>query len=399
LLVIFYFFAAVLILLSLHSLRGGFEYLRFFRAKLAEERPEFAPFATVFAPCKGHDQGLKQNLQALFVQDHPAYEIIFAVDNENDPAVNVIRSLIGKKSRVSAKFVIAPRASRASQKIENLLAAINHASSASQTFVFVDSDARPRKDWLRSLVAPLADPNVGAATGYRWFIAEGPSLATEIRASWNASIASALGPNAKSNFCWGGSMAIRRETFEKLQIAEAWAGALSDDFAVTHAVKKAGLRIEYVPAALTPSVENCTFREMLEFTTRQMKITRVYSPHLWLLSWFGSGLFCSVMIASAVIVAAWPPSSLAFVIATITILAVSACSIGKAHLRSKAAELVLIEHHDEMKAQRKWQLIFWLITPAVFFYNCVAAAISRRLTWRGITYELKSPTETVIIAD
>lgn len=386
-------------MLSVHSLRGGFEYLRFFRAKLAEEPGEFAPFATVLAPCKGHDQGLKQNLQALFLQDHPAYEIIFAVDDENDPTVNVIRSLMAENSRVSAKLVIAPGASRASQKIENLLAAINHASSPSQTFVFVDSDARPRKDWLRSLITPLADPNVGAATGYRWFIAESASLATEIRASWNASIASALGPNAKSNFCWGGSMAIGREIFEKLQIAEAWAGALSDDFAVTNAVKKAGLRIEFVPAALTASVENCTFHEMLEFTTRQMKITRVYSSHLWLLSWFGSGLFCSVMIASAVIIAAWPPSSLAFVIAALTILAVAACSIGKAHLRSKAAELVLIDHQDEMKTQRKWQLTLWLVTPAVFFYNCVAAAISRRLTWRGITYELKSPTETVIIAD
>lgn len=396
---IFYFFAAVLILLSLHSLRGGLEYLRFFRLKLSEEPGELAPFATVFAPCKGHDQGLGENLRALFLQDQIAYEIVFAVDDENDPAVNVIRSLMTENSRISAKLVIAPKAARTSQKIENLLAAIKHASSASQTFVFVDSDARPQKDWLRSLVAPLADPLIGAATGYRWFIAERPSLATEIRASWNASIASALGPNTKSNFCWGGSMAIRRDAFEKLNIAEAWSVALSDDFAVTNALKNAGLKIEFVPAALTPSVENCTFRQMLEFTTRQMKITRVYSPHLWLLSWFGSGLFCSVMLTSAVIVTTWPPSSLAFVIATLTILAVSACSIGKAHLRSKAAELVLIEHQDEMKAQRKWQLILWQIAPAVFFYNCVAAAISRRLTWRGITYELKSPTETVIIAD
>jgi ceramide glucosyltransferase len=399
LLFIFYFFAAVLILLSLHSLRGGFEYLRFFRLKLSEEPGGPAPFATVVAPCKGNDQGLKENLRALFLQDQIAYEIVFAVDDENDPAVKVIRSVMAENSRISAKLVMAPKAVRTSQKIENLIAAIKHASPASQTFVFVDSDARPRKDWLRSLVAPLADLQIGAATGYRWFIAEGPSLATEIRASWNASIASALGPNTKSNFCWGGSMAIRRDTFEKLNIAEAWSVALSDDFAVTNALKMAGLKIEFVPAALTPSVENCTFREMLEFTTRQMKITRVYSPHLWLLSWFGSGLFCSVMITAAVIVAAWPPPSLAFVIATLTLLAVSACSIGKAHLRSKAAELVLIEHHDEMKAQRKWQLALWLLTPAVFFYNCVAAASSRRLTWRGITYELKSPTETVIIAD
>jgi hypothetical protein len=45
------------------------------------------------------------------------------------------------------------------------------------------------------------------------------------------------------------------------------------------------------------------------------------------------------------------------------------------------------------------QLTLWLITPAVFLYNSVAAGLSRRLTWRGTKYELKSPTETVIIAD
>ena len=40
----------------------------------------------------------------------------------------------------------------------------------------------------------------------------------------------------------------------------------------------------------------------------------------------------------------------------------------------------------------------WLITPAIFLYNCIAAAFSRALTWRGTTYVLKSPHETVIIS-
>jgi hypothetical protein len=39
----------------------------------------------------------------------------------------------------------------------------------------------------------------------------------------------------------------------------------------------------------------------------------------------------------------------------------------------------------------------WPLASALYSYNAMAAAMSRRITWRGITYELKSANETVII--
>ena len=56
----------------------------------------------------------------------------------------------------------------------------------------------------------VVNGSVGAATGYRWFISNNPTFASEMRCAWNASTASALGPNTNTNFCWGGSSAIRR---------------------------------------------------------------------------------------------------------------------------------------------------------------------------------------------
>jgi hypothetical protein len=106
----------------------------------------------------------------------------------------------------------------------------------------------------------------------------------------------------KANFCWGGATAINRATFERLGIREKWRGTLSDDFTVTRALHEAGLDIHFVPHALTPSIEDCSWRELFEFTTRQMKITRVYSPNLWVLSFIGSGLFATTMIASLLII-------------------------------------------------------------------------------------------------
>src|SRR5207249_20431 len=91
----------------------------------------------------------------------------------------------------AAKLVIAPKATGSSQKVKNLREAVLHVDDASQILVFVDSDARPSTDWLQNLAAPLQDEKIGAATGYRWFIAENPGFGSEMRSVWNASIASA----------------------------------------------------------------------------------------------------------------------------------------------------------------------------------------------------------------
>ena len=396
---LFYFFAVILILLSFKSFRGGIEYLRFFESQLAKPQPDYAPFVTVIAPCRGMDFGLADNLRALLEQNYPDYEVIFVVDDASDPAVTVMSDLLNRKNICESKLIIADKAKDCSQKNENLREAVLHAADRSEVFVFVDSDARPSKNWLSTLVAPLQLNTVGAATGYRWFISENPSFASELRSAWNASIASALGPNTKTNFCWGGSMAIRRNDFMQTEMREKWRTTLSDDFVVTKAINEAGLQIIFVPQALTASVENCSFSELLEFTTRQMKITRVYAPHLWLLSFFGSAVFNLVMIAAYLIVVVSSTNDFALFAAFVTLTLVTLFSIGKAWLRLSAVKLILTEYKTELTHQFWTQNTLWLLTPALFFYNSLAAWMSRRLKWRGITYELKSPTETVIITD
>ncbi|HKX84253.1 MAG TPA: glycosyltransferase, partial [Pyrinomonadaceae bacterium] len=382
--------------LSYKSFRGGIDYLNYFKHELAKPSSDHTPFATVIAPCKGLDNGLKENLIALLEQDYPEYEVIFVLDDENDPAAEVIKEVM-REATSATKLVTASKATVSSQKVENLREAVLHADDRSQVFVFVDSDARPSRNWLGSLVAPLANGKIGATTGYRWFISPERTFASELRSAWNASIASALGPNRRSNFCWGGSMAIRRATLEKLQLRERWQGVLSDDFAVTRAMNQAGLDICFVPQALTASVESCTFRETVEFTTRQMKITRVYAPHLWKLSMFGSGLFTSVMLTAFAIAIFSRTNSILVIVAIMTIALVSFFSIGKSWLRLKAVELVLTQYEKELKLQFLSQCTFWLITPPLFFYNTFAALFSRRMLWRGTRYELVSPTETRVI--
>ena len=389
---VFYLSAALLIWLGVLSLRGGFRFLRYVRQEIAKPPSNFTPFASIIAPCRGLDEGLRENLTALFRQNYGRYEVIFVVDDEHDAAVSIIRAI----SQSNSKLVVAGKAVNCGQKVHNLRQAVLEIDRQSAVLVFVDSDARPGENWLRFLVAPLADEKIGAATGYRWFIAKRGNFASELRSVWNASIASALGAKTEKNFCWGGATAIRRETFEKLDVREKWSGTASDDFALTNILQAARLPIYFVPNCLTASVEDCTLPELLEFSTRQMKITRVYAARLWKASLVGSFLFTAIFWTGVFLTVFRAISGLSVWLPLAFLLVIFALGALKAWLRLKAVKLVLPGYRPQLNRSAFWQLTLWAITPAIYLYNSLSAAFSRQILWREILYELKSPGETVI---
>ncbi|MEO6394010.1 MAG: glycosyltransferase [Pyrinomonadaceae bacterium] len=397
---IFYGFAVLVISQGISSLRGGFRFLAYVREELLRAPSSFTPTVSIIAPCRGLDQGLVDNLRALFQLDYPQYEIVFVTDSADDPALSVIEDLrdqFNRAANVSTYTVIAGATEHRGQKVHNLLAGLQNVNDASEVLVFVDSDARPEANWLRALVAPLADLEVGAATGYRWFLPEHGGLSSHIRSLWNASIASALGANRKKNFCWGGATAIRREVFKKLEITKKWDGALSDDFALTRALQSAGRPIHFVPQCLTVSGEDCGFGEMLEFTTRQLKITRVYAPHLWKAVMFGSIFFCSVFFGGMALTIRSGVTGGTFIPALVLLGLMFLLGAGKSYLRLRAVALALPDHRRQVGRGALVHLTLWPLTSAIYIYNSLCAAASRRIIWRGITYELKSPAQTVII--
>lgn len=381
------------------SLRGGWRYLDFFKRELARPKSDFTPFASIIAPCRGLDENLKDNLRALYRQNYPAYEIIFVVDDAEDPAVSVIeKAWKGVATEAISKLVVAGRATDTGQKVHNLRHAVKDASDKSEVFVFVDSDARVGRSWLRNLVAPLEDKQTGVATGYRWFISKKRNFGAEMQSVWNASIASALGENTANNFCWGGSMAIRRATFERLKIIERWRGTVSDDFTLASAMRENKMQIRFVPQCIVPSFTDSSFREMLEFTTRQMKITRVYAGHFWVASLFG-GLIFTLAFYGLLLLTVWRIISYqSFWFPLSLLIVIFALGAYKARVRLEAVKLVLKDYGRELKESSWAQIYLFPLTPPVYLYNSICAAVSRRINWRGIVYELKSPTETVVIS-
>ena len=397
---LYYILAGLVLLQSIVSLRGGVRWLAYFRRELAAKRPLYLPFASVFVPCRGLDQGLRWNLAALFRQHYPAYELVFVSDDADDAGLDIARQLVKEfegETVARARFVVAGRATESGQKVHNLRAAVLEADASSEVFVFVDTDARTRPDWLRSLVAPLAEGGAGAATGYRWFLPVAGGFASRLRSVWNASIASALGANTRGNFCWGGSTAVRRETFERLNMRDRWRGTVSDDYALTRALQEAGLPIRFVPACLNASVEDCTLPELFEFTTRQLKITRVYAPRLWAFVLVSNLLFVAVFFGGLALAAWRAAAGLSFVWPLAAVSVIFLLGLWKAFFRLRAVALVLEEHHGRLRRGAWAHLLLWPVTAALFLHNAAAAGLSRRIVWRGIGYELKSPTETEII--
>jgi ceramide glucosyltransferase len=394
---LFYVLAVIVVVLGVVSLRNGFRFARYVRNETAHPLPAFTPFASVIAPCRGLDEGLRENIAALFAQHYPRYEIIFVTDNPNDPALLVIEEAMTMGHGVPARIVIAGKAVESGQKVHNLRAAVWQVAPETEVLVFVDTDARPQSTWLASLVAHLAEERIGATTGYRWFIPEAGGFASHLRSVWNASIASALGERADKNFCWGGSTAIRKSTFDELQIAEHWRGTVSDDFTMTRVLQKAKLPIRFVPACLVASFDGCTLRELLEFSNRQLKITRVYAAHLWKPVLLGSLLFFLVFFGGLVLVVTRALLGLSYALPLILLAIIYLLGAAKAFIRLRAVSVPLREYLKLLTNSMPAHLLLWPLASALYLYNAVVAAFSRRIEWRGITYELKSPTEAVII--
>lgn len=393
---LFYIFAVLLLLQSLIALRDGFSYLNYVTNYAKQPFAEFTPSVAIFAPCKGIDDGMDNFLHSLFQLDYPNYQILFALESANDLASTKIAQFLKLYPKVDAQLVVAGQSVDCGQKVHNLLTAINKVADKVAVFAFVDSDISLPVHWLRDLVVPLQDQEVGATTGYRWFIPEKGYWAAVLRGAWNGSTATALGGH-KRNFAWGGSMAILKETFYKIDVPKFWQGSVSDDYGLTRAIQAAKLYIKFVPKCLVPSRGDCSWAELLEFTTRQIIITRVYANGLWKLLLVSHLLFNIVFFGGLIIGVAALLTSRAILPLSL-IVSIYLLGAWKGYLRVQAICLML---QSEAQAIKRHKLAYYFCAPLVsviFLYNVLASAYTRSINWRGIVYKLESPNNLIILS-
>src|SRR6185369_3179869 len=103
------------------------------------------PRVVVIVPIKGLDDDTHANIQALLSQDYPEYRLIFTLESDEDPAVNLLEKMATEDSRI--EIVIAGLATSRGQKIHNQLAAAERTNEHDDVFAFMDADARPGNQW------------------------------------------------------------------------------------------------------------------------------------------------------------------------------------------------------------------------------------------------------------
>lgn len=396
----YYYIALAAIFSQLLFLFQTFNNYRYAVKKYSKERSLYRPRTVLIVPCKGLDSAFQQNVTSFFEQDYENYLLWFVVGEESDPAYS---ELVNMKNRLSqsskaqdVQVFVAGRGQTCSQKIHNLLYCYERISDDIDVLAFADSDICVQSNWLSHIVYPLRKAKNGAASGYRWFVPEKNNLASLALSAMNAKVAQLLG-NTHFNQAWGGSMAIRVDVFRKLGLDKIWPKTLSDDLSLSGAVKKAGLKVAFVPACLVASHEVTTWRELFEFGRRQFLITRVSAPRTW---WFGlfSGLYSILGIwaaaALAIYAGAIQHENLPLFAAVPVVFFVS--QLIRAILRQRMAGKLLEHERQAMKAACAADILGFWLWSLLMLILIISSAFGRTICWRGIRYKLLGPTETII---
>ena len=361
----------------------------------------YQPRTLLTIPCKGIDNTFEENISSFFNLDYDNFYLCFVVADSADPAykkLNEVKDKLADRSKaLDIRIVTAGAAAGCSQKIHNLLYSCTNAPEDVEVFAFADSDASVGPDWLSHLVYPLRKSRHGASTGYRWFVPARNNLASLALSAINGKIAQLLGPTI-FNQAWGGSMAIRAETFRQIKLGQIWQRAISDDLSLSYAIKKAHMKIMFAPGCLVASYEKTTWRGLFEFARRQFLITRVTIPPTW---WFGLGSsiyslagFWGGMVVA--VFAALGSGKLFWLYAAVPIVFLFG-QICRSILRQNMITRLLPEDARKMRPAMVSDILGNCIWSWVLFGCIVASAFGRTITWRGIRYKVISPTETIII--
>ena len=237
--------------------------------------------ATVIVPCKDYEENLENNLTGICCQDYTNYNVIFVLDSKDDTAFKVVKKITDKFKNTSVEF--AEKIPNASGKISALITGVKKTGKI-DVLVFADSDIYPHKTWLKYLISGLSDEKIGASTGFRWFFPK--NLKSSLLSTWNMATLPGLF-HPITYYTWGGSTAIKKELFEKLNIISKWELGFSDDLILTEVLKKTGYKIKFMPQCVLESSTEADIKKFLNWGSQQFTWVRWYYTFVWFVTFIG----------------------------------------------------------------------------------------------------------------
>jgi len=142
---------------SLLSIVAAWRYLSVRPPGLAFPEP-----VSILKPLSGLDPGLESNLRTFFEQDYPAFEILFAVREPDDPAGAVVKKLQQEYPEIPARLLVTGESPYPNAKVHSLSVVL--AAATNDLVVMSDSDTRVNPRLLATVAAEFQDVHLGVAT-------------------------------------------------------------------------------------------------------------------------------------------------------------------------------------------------------------------------------------------
>jgi ceramide glucosyltransferase len=241
--------------------------------KDGEGRTGHAPPVSILKPLKGLDDRLFDNLESFCLLEYPQYELIFSLQDANDPAHKVARMVMARHPERRISIVVARCEAGLNPKVNNLIPAYRAAQY--EHILISDSNVAVEPSYLREIVGHMADPKVGLVCNIIRGV-HGRSLGSHLE---NLHLNSFV----MGSVCFldrflnmpcvvGKSMLMTRGDLEALGGLEAVKDVLAEDYVLGRRLHEQGRRIVLSPHMIDNVNEHWDLRRFFNRHTRWGKI-------------------------------------------------------------------------------------------------------------------------------
>ena len=349
--------------------------VRFLQArKAADKSVRPTQPVSILKPLRGTDPEMYESFRSHCLQDYPEYEIVFGVSDANDPAIQLIEQLKAEFPQRAITLMVCRENLGANTKVSNLAQMVREARH--EYLMVNDSDIRVEPDYLRRVLAPLADPKVGLVTCLYCGIANatlGSRLESlGISTDFCAGVLVAQTVEKGIRFGLGSTLAFRRRDLQAIGGFEALVDYLADDYQIGSRIATLGLKVKLSDVVVDTLLPRYTLREFFDHQVRWARTVR--DSRFW--GYVGLGLTFGLPWAVLALIfsrgAAWAWVLLA---CTAAIRLAVAIVVGKSVLQDRQVvrSLVLIPVRDV------FALLVWIVSFA-----------GHRIVWRGDHFSLEN---------
>jgi len=255
---------------------------------------DFQPPVTILKPIYGLDPELAENLRSFCLQDYPEYQIIFGLQNKNDPAITVVEEIIKEFKDIDVCFIVDSRLYGANYKVSNL---VNMYPTARHDYLLIaDSDMRVPNNYLANIMSPFTDSTVGAVTCLYSGSARG-KLASSLNAmfinEWffpSVLISRILQP---IKYCLGATMIVRRHLLNEIGGFKSLANYLADDYMLGKLITDLGYKIHLSDIVVENIVEEASLKDLVTHELRWARTLRRIKPLAYMFTFLTDTLVIS----------------------------------------------------------------------------------------------------------